>query len=113
MYVKVQGAHGVESTHAEPQHIIDNVDALVATYSRGGSRAPAVTETTRQWWSAQKAAILDRRICSNPLGVVATAAACMSSSPLENFHRQLNRLMHVRRVREATMHGFLMHFMFR
>ena len=104
-------------THAEPQDIVSRVDALIKHYSHSGTNGhAAVTQSTKTWWEAQKPAILDRRICSHPFAQAASTSSsqlCMSSSPLENYHRQLNRLMRIVRCRETTMHGFLLHYMFR
>jgi hypothetical protein len=100
-------------SHAEPQVLVDTVDGIMAKYSFSGGAGmkPAVGQEAKEWWTKQKQAILERRVCSNPAGD--DSSGCISSSPLENYHRQVNRLMHIVRCTEETMHGFLLHFMFR
>lgn len=113
MYVDVVGADGKpDYTHAEPDDIIAKVDALVAHYSNAGSGTPAITKETKKWWSDHRRAVSDRRICSHPSSNPA-ATPRMSSSPLENYHAQLNKLVRIARCSEDTMHALLLQLMFK
>jgi hypothetical protein len=113
MYVEVTGADGVcTRTHAEPQAIVSTVDALIAHFSHSGSGSQsAITQTTKTWWQERRITILERRLCSHPIGE--TSMLRVSSSPLENFHRQINRLFKLVRCSESTVHAFLLQFMYK
>ena len=100
-------------THAEPDAIISAVDDLVAHFSNCGSRATAcVTQATKKWWEAQREPIVVRRICSHPASDISSTVR-VSSSPLENYHKQLNKLLRIARCNESSMHSFLLQFMLR
>jgi hypothetical protein len=114
MYVTVKDSKGTEfGTHAEPGRIIAIVDALITHYSNCGSRAtPCITQATKKWWAVQREAIVSRRICSHPAADSGSTVR-MSSSALENYHKQLNKLLRIARCSEESMHGFLLQFMLR
>jgi hypothetical protein len=114
LYTSRQSENGQSvQAHAEPDAIIRAVDALLKKFSQtgGDGNKAAVTAATVEWWNNQKHNVLVNRICSNPLNT--NAPVCISSSPLENYHRQLNRLARFVRCTEDTLHSFLMQLMFR
>jgi hypothetical protein len=114
MYTEVSDSDGrTVLTHAEPGAIVDAVDGLIKRYSHAGSDAvAAVTKKSIGWWEAQKGKILQSRMCSHPPAGDRHVFK-MASSPLENYHRQLNRVLrNLVRCSEDTMHVFLMQFMF-
>jgi hypothetical protein len=115
MYKDYTDADGkVYSTHAEPLDIITKVDALIKQYSHLGSTTKAViTKETVKWWNAQKNPIVHDRICSHPVSSEQLPDFTVSTSPLENFHRQLNRRLQVARCSKDSMHSLLMYTMFR
>jgi hypothetical protein len=115
MYVDVELQDGrMSRTHADPQHILTKVEDLLNFYSLPGtSKIPCVTASTKAWWDAQKSRVRENRICSQPTIADDASPIRMASSPLENFHKQLNRLVRLARCSEASMHGFLLHFLFR
>ena len=103
----------VDRMHAEPEEIIAAVDALLLTHSHRGSRHTGViTKATQDWWSRQIKDIRESRILSNPHPNTPDAGR-MSSSVLENYHRQLYRLVKVVQVSKAAMRAFLAEVMFR
>ena len=115
MYTEAQDSDGrTVLTHAEPEAIVATVDGLIKRYSHAGiDAAPAITKKTKDWWEAQKGKILVNRMCSHPR-MGDNYVFKMASSPLENYHRQLNRVLrNIVRCSEETMHVFLMQFMFR
>ena len=99
-------------THAEPTAIIKAVTQIIDDYSHSGSQDAVITNDTHMWWNKQTGPIINKRICSNPRAS-STAMPTVSSSFQENYHRQLNRRIKVVKMGEDTMHGFLLHHMYR
>ena len=112
IYVSVPGENGKPTlTHAEPKAIVEAVDGHIKHFSNSGSdQQAAVTQATVKWWADRRNDVFNHRVCSHPVGE--TSIKRVSSSALENFHRQLNRLFRLVRCSEKTTHAFLMQFMF-
>ena len=113
VYKDVPDADGkMVRTHDEPDSIIGKVDALIKTHSHADSNGVAAcTKKTKTWWNMQKGLLQLQRICSHPAGEEALFK--MSSSQLENYHRQLNRIVRsMVKCSEGSMHLLLLQFMF-
>jgi len=117
LYVRGIAADGKAiNCHADPESIIEKVQRLLDLYSRSANEPACVTKETREWWNKQIPAIVNNRICSNPLSVSLASnnvVPTVSSSAQENYHRQLNRLTQLVKVSEEFMHYFLLHYMFK
>lgn len=114
LYTACRDADGrADYTHAEPEDIVAAVEIVIKQYSHPGSSTAVITQYTKNWWADQKPVILNDRVCSHPRGDHTTTEK-VSSSPLENFHRQLNRVVRgMVKCSPDTMHGFLLWFMYR
>ena len=113
LYANAKDPNGkLFNRHAEPAVIIERVNAIISRYSKGGVHLPCITEQTNIWWKAQLSPIGEHRILSNPPNCRDESMQSISSSPLENFHRQLNRVTRSVQFTDTRMHNFLGQFMF-
>ncbi len=89
----------------EPSDIVSRIDSIIAAYSTN-TGVPAITASAKDWWESLKNDIIQHRVLSNPADN-RTGIIRMSTSPQENYNKQIHRITKGIRVTTRLMDAIL------